>query len=98
MRRSARCGAREAIAPGQMSIARGVPTIRVSSGTRPPGGRGARPGGRAGSAPRRDLPRLLEVPVVVDFDPRDGPDRRDANVPASVGVLLEAVLVVELRV
>src|SRR4051794_27287279 len=130
MRRSARCGAREAIAPGQMSIARGVPTIRVSSRTRPPpgGGGGGSPvvpgagspavsgtgspavsgagspvvpalaGGRSGSAPGRDLPRLLEVPVVVDLDPLDGADRRDADAPATVGVLLEAVLVVELRV
>src|SRR3954465_3980947 len=43
MRRSASSGARASIAPGQMSIARGVPTMRVSSGTVPPGaGRRAR--------------------------------------------------------
>ena len=33
--------------------------------------------------------------VVVDLDPLDGPDRRDADAPAAVGELLEAVLVVE---
>ena len=36
--------------------------------------------------------------VVVDLDPLDRADRRDADAPAAVGVLLEAVLVVELRV
>ena len=36
--------------------------------------------------------------VVVDLDPLDLADRRDADVAAAVGVLLEAVLVVELRV
>ena len=36
--------------------------------------------------------------VVVDLGPLDRADRRDADVAAAVGVLLEAVLVVELRV
>ena len=36
--------------------------------------------------------------MVVDLDPLDGADRRDADAAAAVGVLLEAVLVVELRV
>ncbi len=36
--------------------------------------------------------------MVVDLDPLDRVDRRDADVPAAVGELLEAVLVVELRV
>ena len=69
---------RPATAPGPMSIASGVPTMRVSSGTRPPG-------------PARGR-------VVVDLDPLDDADRRDADAAAAVGELLEAVLVVELRV
>ena len=36
--------------------------------------------------------------MVVDLRPVDGADRRDADRAAAVGVLLEAVLVVELRV
>ena len=36
--------------------------------------------------------------VVVDLDPLDRADRGDADLPAAVGELLEAVLVVELRV
>src|SRR3954467_1522325 len=95
MRRSASRGARASIAPGQMSIARGVPTMRVSSGTMPPRGR---PGGRSGSASNRALPGALQVRVVVDLHPLDLADRRSAHAAAAVGELLEAVLVVELGV
>ena len=52
----------------------------------------------AASAAARDLPRAGEVGVVVDLDPVDAADRRDADAPAAVGELLEAVLVVEPRV
>src|SRR3954447_10446133 len=118
---SLRCGASAATAPGQMSIARGVPTIRVRSGTRSPWGRRSRPapgggGGRSRpsrsrrrwrrrrrsrgnrSAPGGHLSRLLEVGVVVDLDPLDAADRGHADAAAAVGELLEAILVVELRV
>src|SRR4051812_12972131 len=101
MRRSRRCGASAAIAPGQMSIARGVPTIRVRSGTRAPWGRLRRSRGAGcgrSSAPGSHLPRLREVGVVVDLDPLDAADRGHAHPATSVGELLEAVLVVELRV
>ena len=56
IRRSASSGARPATAPGPMSIVSGVPTMRVSSGTRPPapargrGGRRPRPTRRCRSA------------------------------------------------
>src|SRR3954469_1611277 len=95
MRRSASSGARASIAPGQMSIARGVPTMRVSSGTVPP--QRARDG-YARSASDRDLTCPLQIGVVVDLDPLDVADRRGAHAAAAVGELLEAVLVVELRV
>ncbi len=50
------------------------------------------------SAAASDLPCAREVGVVVDLGPVDRADRRDADPAAAVGVLLVAVLVVELRV
>src|SRR5215471_2304229 len=42
-----------------------------------------------------DLPGPAEVGVVVDLDPVDNPDRRHTDLPAPVGELLVAVLVVQ---
>src|SRR4051794_21372326 len=88
MRRSASSGASASIAPGQMSMASGVPTMRVSSGTPAPGC----------SALDRHLAGSLQVGVVVDLDPLDVADRRRADSAAAVRELLEAVFVVVLGV
>ena len=92
--------------PGPTAIATWPPLeIRrsASSGARP----ATAPGPMSMASGRADHPAQqrhatsrarVEVGVVVDLDPLEAADRRDADPPAAVGVLLEAVLVVELRV
>src|ERR687884_481651 len=82
--RRSRCGGRRAAAPA---------APRCRSRSRPPAA--CRP---CGLAAARDLARPREIRVVVDLDPLDTADRRDADAPPAVDQLLEAVLVVERRV
>src|SRR3954453_23668672 len=86
-----------------MSIARGVPTMRVRSGTVPPVGPARRRGREAHDGPVRstaacDLPRPRQVGVVAHPAPLAGAARHMPPAPPAIDELLEAVLVVELRV